>query len=168
MSLHDHTLHREGGRTVELRIFHFFFIAQILFLFSSLLTIVQTRSDMTNGYVYISAARRYSLCNFYRSAFLDLKSRLLFKSYSKFLVLFSFIRQWLYSLLLCPGLFFSFVIFFTQTLELLGRVISPSQGRYTLDNTIPAFQRATRVHALDRAATVIGLVLFFIRQYSQS
>jgi hypothetical protein len=28
-----------------------------------------------------------------------------------------------------PGVFFSFVIFFTQTVELLGRVISPSQGR---------------------------------------
>jgi hypothetical protein len=29
-----------------------------------------------------------------------------------------------------PGLFFSSVIIFTQTVELLGRVISPSQGRY--------------------------------------
>jgi hypothetical protein len=44
----------------------------------------------------------------------------------------SFIHQWLYnSTLLGPGLFFSFVnFFFTQTLKLLGRVISPSQGRY--------------------------------------
>jgi hypothetical protein len=40
-----------------------------------------------------------------------------------------FIHQWLYSPLLGPGLF-SFVIFFTQTVGLLGRVISPSQGRY--------------------------------------
>jgi hypothetical protein len=32
--------------------------------------------------------------------------------------------------LLGPGLFFSSVIFFTQTVGLLGRVISPSQGRY--------------------------------------
>jgi hypothetical protein len=32
--------------------------------------------------------------------------------------------------LLGPGLFFSFVIIFTQTVGLLGRVISPSQGRY--------------------------------------
>jgi hypothetical protein len=32
--------------------------------------------------------------------------------------------------LLGPGLVFSFVIFFTQTVGLLGRVISPSQGRY--------------------------------------
>jgi hypothetical protein len=29
-----------------------------------------------------------------------------------------------------PRIFFSFVIFFTQTVGLLGRVISPSQGRY--------------------------------------
>jgi hypothetical protein len=42
----------------------------------------------------------------------------------------SFIHQWLYSPLLGPGLFFSFVIFFTQTIGLLGRVISPSQDRY--------------------------------------
>jgi hypothetical protein len=44
------------------------------------------------------------------------------------LFIHSFIRQWLYSALLGPGLFFSFVIFFTQTVGLLGRVISPSQG----------------------------------------
>jgi hypothetical protein len=36
----------------------------------------------------------------------------------------------LYSPLLGPGLFFSFVIIFTQMVELLGPVISPSQGRY--------------------------------------
>jgi hypothetical protein len=34
------------------------------------------------------------------------------------------------SSLLGPGLLFSFVIFFTQTVGLLGRVISPCQGRY--------------------------------------
>jgi hypothetical protein len=38
-----------------------------------------------------------------------------------------FIHQWLYSPLLGPGLFFSFVIFFTQTVELRGRVISSLQ-----------------------------------------
>jgi hypothetical protein len=32
--------------------------------------------------------------------------------------------------MLGPGLFINFVIIFTQTLGLLGRVISPSQGRY--------------------------------------
>jgi hypothetical protein len=41
----------------------------------------------------------------------------------------SFIHQWLYSPLLGPG-FFSFVVFFTQSVGLLGRVISPSCGRY--------------------------------------
>jgi hypothetical protein len=44
--------------------------------------------------------------------------------------LISFIHQWLYSHLLGLGIFFSFVIIFTQTIGLLGRVISPSQGRY--------------------------------------
>jgi hypothetical protein len=42
----------------------------------------------------------------------------------------SFIQQWLYSPLLGHGLFFSFIILFTQTVGLLGWVISPSQGRY--------------------------------------
>jgi hypothetical protein len=42
----------------------------------------------------------------------------------------SFIHQWLYSPLLGTGLFRSFVIFFTQTVGLLGRWINPSQGRY--------------------------------------
>jgi hypothetical protein len=38
--------------------------------------------------------------------------------------------QWFYSTLLGPGQFFSFVILFTNTVGLPGRVISPSQGRY--------------------------------------
>jgi hypothetical protein len=38
----------------------------------------------------------------------------------------SFIHQWLYSPLLGPGLFFSFVIIFTQMAGFLGRVISPT------------------------------------------
>jgi hypothetical protein len=42
----------------------------------------------------------------------------------------SFIHQCFYSSLLGPGLFFRFVIFFTQTAGLLGQVISPSQDRY--------------------------------------
>jgi hypothetical protein len=46
------------------------------------------------------------------------------------MIIRSVIHQWLYSPLLGPGLFFSFVIFFTETVGLLGRVISPSQGRY--------------------------------------
>jgi hypothetical protein len=47
-----------------------------------------------------------------------------------FPLFYSLIHQWLYNPLLGPDLFFSFVIFFTQTVGLLGRVISPSQGRY--------------------------------------
>jgi hypothetical protein len=43
----------------------------------------------------------------------------------------SFIHQWLYSPLLGPGLFCSFIIIFTQTVGLLGRVISPWQGKLT-------------------------------------
>jgi hypothetical protein len=59
-----------------------------------------------------------------------------------------------------------------HSLGLLGRVISPSQGRYLtqtqnehkqtsmprvgFETTTPAFERAKTVHALDRAATVIG------------
>jgi hypothetical protein len=42
----------------------------------------------------------------------------------------SFIHQWFYSPLLGPGLSFSSIIFFTQTVGLLGRGISPSQSRY--------------------------------------
>jgi hypothetical protein len=42
----------------------------------------------------------------------------------------SFIRQCLYSPLLCPRRFSSFVIFFTQSLALLGRWVRPSQGCY--------------------------------------
>jgi hypothetical protein len=41
-----------------------------------------------------------------------------------------FIHQWFYSPLLGPGLFFNVVIIFTQTVGLLGRGISLSQGRY--------------------------------------
>jgi hypothetical protein len=59
-----------------------------------------------------------------------------------------------------------------HSVGLLGRVVSPSQGLYltqtqnkhkqtsmprvVFEPTIPAFERAKTVHALDRAATVIG------------
>jgi hypothetical protein len=78
-----------------------------------------------------------------------------------------------------PGLFFSFVIFFTQTVGLFWRVISPSQCRYLhteqdkqnactqtamplvgFEPRIPAFEPAKTVHALARAATVIGILTF--------
>jgi hypothetical protein len=53
-----------------------------------------------------------------------------------------------------------------HSVGLLGRVISPSQGRYLrqtsiprvgLEPTIPAFERAKTVRALNLAATVIGV-----------
>jgi hypothetical protein len=90
----------------------------------------------------------------------------------------SFIHQWLYSPLLGPGLFFSSVIFCTQTVGLLGRMISPSQGRYLhtgqhehtdihalsgFETTIPAFKRRKTVHALDLATTVIGDMLILCK-----
>jgi hypothetical protein len=39
------------------------------------------------------------------------------------------------------GLLFSFVIFFTQTVSLLGRGICPSQGRYLKENSSVAIVR---------------------------
>jgi hypothetical protein len=93
------------------------------------------------------------------------------------LFIHSFVHQWIYSPLLGPGLFFSFVIFFTQTVGFLGRGISPSQGHYLhigqhkhrinahtqtympwvgFELTIPVFERAKIVHASYRAATVTG------------
>jgi hypothetical protein len=63
----------------------------------------------------------------------------------------------------------------SHSVDFFGRVISPSQGRYLtqtqnkhkqismprvgFDTTIPAFARAKAVHALDRAATVMGGLL---------
>jgi hypothetical protein len=56
----------------------------------------------------------------------------------------SFINQWLYSPLLGPGLFFSFVIFFTQTVGLLRREFSPSKGRYLRSTTQTQNKRTHR------------------------
>jgi hypothetical protein len=72
--------------------------------------------------------------------------------------------------------------YFSQTAELLGRVISPSQGFYLntgqhkhrinaytyqpsmpsvrFESTIPASKQAKTVHALDRAATVTGRFVY--------
>jgi hypothetical protein len=87
-----------------------------------------------------------------------------------------FISLWFYSPL-DLGRFLSFLIY-TQSVGLLGRGISPSQGRYLhtkehkhrisaetsmpwvgFETTIPVFERAKTFHALDRAATVIGFKL---------
>jgi hypothetical protein len=90
--------------------------------------------------------------------------------------LHSFIEQWLYSPMLGPGLFFSFIIFFTQTVGLLGRKISSSQSDclhteqhkhrvYAHRYLCPEWdsksrkcskERTKTVHALDRTATVVG------------
>jgi hypothetical protein len=56
-----------------------------------------------------------------------------------------FIHQWLYSPLLGRGLFFSFVIFFTQSVELLGRVISPSQDHYLTHRITQTQNRHTQI-----------------------
>jgi hypothetical protein len=77
------------------------------------------------------------------------------------------------------GHFFRFLIY-AQSVGLLGRGISPSQSRYLhieqhkqnkrthtsmprvgFEPTIPVFERAKTVHALDREATVFG----FCRNY---
>jgi hypothetical protein len=99
--------------------------------------------------------------------------------YSAEVLIHLFIHQMLYGPLLGPGLFFSSVIFFTWTTGLLGRVISLSQERYLhigqhkhrindhtqtsmfwvrFEPMIPAFEQ-TKIHALDRAATVIGVII---------
>jgi hypothetical protein len=76
-----------------------------------------------------------------------------------------------------PWPLFKFLDLFTQSVGLLGRGISQSQGRclhigqykqnkrtqtYMLrvgfEPTIPVFEKAKTVHTLDRAATVIGYI----------
>jgi hypothetical protein len=81
----------------------------------------------------------------------------LFREWGKWMCSFRsfFILQWLWSPLLGRGLCFSFVIFLTQTIWLLGRVISQTEGRYlhtgphtqismhwvAFEPTIPVFER---------------------------
>jgi hypothetical protein len=81
------------------------------------------------------------------------------------------------------GHFLTFLVY-TQSVGVLGRGISPSQGRYLhteqhehrinahlsmprvgFEPTIPEFERAKAVHALDRAATVIGSLPLFEQKY---
>jgi hypothetical protein len=61
----------------------------------------------------------------YNSIFITLYTCYLYISFTH-----SALHQWFYSPLLGPGLFLSFVIFFTLMVGFLWRVISPSQGRY--------------------------------------
>jgi hypothetical protein len=91
-----------------------------------------------------------------------------------YLFIHSLTYLWVYSPLLDLGRFFSFLIFYTVG-RTLSTGVSPSQGRYLhtgqhkqnkrtqtsmsqmgFQPTIPVFERAKIVHALDRAATVIG------------
>jgi hypothetical protein len=66
----------------------------------------------------------------------------------------SFIHQWLYSPFVGPGLFFSFVIFFTQRVGLLGRIISTSQGLYLYTGQHKHRINAhTNIHASSRIRT---------------
>jgi hypothetical protein len=92
-------------------------------------------------------------------------------------ILSAFLFHWLYSPRGPWPLLFNFMIIL-QTVGLLGRVISPSQGLYLkigqhkhrintythrtsmpfvgFEPTIPASERAKTVHASDRSATVTG------------
>jgi hypothetical protein len=49
--------------------------------------------------------------------------------------------------LLGPGLFINFVVIFTQTVGLLGQVISPSQGRYLHTEHKHRINAHTNIHA---------------------
>jgi hypothetical protein len=84
------------------------------------------------------------------------------------LALWFFFCLWLYSPLELDRFFSSLI--YAQSVGFLGRGISPLLGRYLhteqtdtdihassgFEPTIPAFQRAKTIHALDCAATVIG------------
>jgi hypothetical protein len=78
-----------------------------------------------------------------------------FEVWHQILEIISFIHQWLYSPLLGPGLFFSSVTFFTQTVGLLGRVINPSQGLYlhTEQHKYRINAHNTDIHPLSRIRT---------------
>jgi hypothetical protein len=88
--------------------------------------------------------------------------------------------------LLDLGRFFSPLILYTQSVGLLGRVMNPSQGRYLhteehkqnkrtqtstpwvgFEPTIPAFERAKIVHALNSASTVFDNITASISRKQQ-
>jgi hypothetical protein len=97
-----------------------------------------------------------------------------------------FLFQWLFQPIQGHGLLFSSVIIISQTVGLLGRVISPSQGLYLntgehkhrinsythqtsipwmwFEPTIPPSQRVKTVHVLYRAATVTGTAIELARK----
>jgi hypothetical protein len=84
-----------------------------------------------------------------------------------------------------PWPLFQFLNLFTQSVGLLGWVISPSQGRYVhtgqhkhriniqtsmaqmwFEPTIPVFERAKTIHALDRAAQQVTIAALIYRHIS--
>jgi hypothetical protein len=81
-------------------------------------------SDLTFGYI-INSMKHY--INSINSYFLDLTNL-----HSNFFmhILQSFFFRWLSQPIQSPSLLFSSLIIFSQTVGLLGRVISQSQGRY--------------------------------------
>jgi hypothetical protein len=87
---------------------------------------------------------------------------------SIYLSIYSYLSTYGSTVLVYLGRFFSFLIY-TQLVGLLGRGITPRKAatytqnirtqtsipRVGFEPTIPVFERATTVHDLDRAATVI-------------
>jgi hypothetical protein len=92
-----------------------------------------------------------------------------------------FIHPWLYRPLSDLGRFFSFLILYTvgktpwtgdqpvasslpthRTIQIQNKRTQTSMPWVGFEPTIPAFQRAKRVHALDREATVTGSVIYHL------
>jgi hypothetical protein len=90
-------------------------------------------------------------------------------------------HQWLYSLLLGPGLFFRFVIRYTvdrtpctgdqsvarplpthRTAQTQNTRTQTSMPQVGFEITTPVFKRTKTVQALDRAATVIGVGVIYV------
>jgi hypothetical protein len=97
----------------------------------------------------------------------------LIRGWSRLLVqIFPFIHQWLYSPLLVPSLFFSFVIILHRP-SACRKAATYTQNKCTqasipwvwFETTIPAFERAKTVHSLDRAGIVIGVQIFYFSKY---
>jgi hypothetical protein len=97
------------------------------------------------------------------------------RGYKVYLSIYLSIYLWLYSHLLDLGKFFSFLIFYTvsrtpwageqpvvrplpahRTAQTQNKRRQTSMPQVGLELTIPLFEQAKTVHALDRAAAVIG------------
>jgi hypothetical protein len=150
---------------------------------------MQISGESTPGYFSNQARREWKVGN---SLFMPVLVRSsqkgsnwsvgrLYKRRHEMAVFMNFFFRWLFRSIQGPGLLFSSVNIFTQTVGLLGWVISSSQGldlntgqsknrinAYThqtpmpwvgFEPTIPASERAKTDHALDRAATVTGVLM---------